>query len=341
MKILKIQALRGPNIWSIQRKKLIQMRLDLEEMEQLPTNKISGFRTRLEALIPSLIEHRCSEGCRGGFFQRVDKGTWLGHVIEHIALEIQTLAGMDTGFGRTRETKTPGVYNVVFSYLEENVGLFAAEASVAMAQALADNIPYNLDADIQKMKEIRERVRLGPSTGSIVDEAVSRDIPWIRLGTNSLVQLGYGVNQMRFQATITCKTSSIAVDLACDKEATKRMLDMASIPVAKGDICADEEDLENTIKKIGYPIVVKPLDGNHGRGITINVKTWEEAVEGLAVAKKISRKVIVEKFVTGYDFRVLVIDNRLVAAAKREPAHVLGDGVQTIQLKAFQTSAGD
>ena len=124
MKILKIQALRGPNIWSVQRKKLIQMRLDLEEMEQLPTNKINGFRTRLEALIPSLIEHRCSEGCRGGFFQRVDKGTWLGHVIEHIALEIQTLAGMDTGFGRTRETKTPGVYNVVFSYLEENVGLF-------------------------------------------------------------------------------------------------------------------------------------------------------------------------------------------------------------------------
>jgi cyanophycin synthetase len=286
MKILKIQALRGPNIWSINRKKLIQMRLDLEDMELMPTNKIKGFRERLENLMPSLIEHRCSEGVRGGFFQRVDKGTWMGHVIEHIALEIQTLAGMDTGFGRTRVTKTPGIYNVVFSYLEENVGLYAAEASVALAQALVDDKPYDLDADIQKMREIRERVRLGPSTGSIVDEAVARDIPWIRLGTNSLVQLGYGVNQMRFQATITCKTSSIAVDLACDKEATKRMLDMASIPVAKGDICLDEEGLENTIKKIGYPIVVKPLDGNHGRGITINIKTWEEAVEGLAIAKK-------------------------------------------------------
>jgi cyanophycin synthetase len=331
MKILKIQALRGPNIWSINRKKLIQMRLDLEELEELPTNKIKGFRERIEALMPSLIEHRCSEGCRGGFFQRIDEGTWMGHVIEHIALEIQTLAGMDTGFGRTRVTKTPGVYNVVFSYIEENVGLFAAEASVAMAQALVDNLSYDLDADIQKMREIREQVRLGPSTGSIVDEAVARDIPWIRLGTNSLVQLGYGINQMRFQATITCKTSSIAVNLACDKEATKKMLGLASIPVALGDIALDEEDLKNIIAKIGYPIVLKPLDGNHGRGISINVKTWENALAGLEVAKKISRKVIVERFVTGYDFRVLVIDNKLVAAAKREPAHVVGDGVHSIQ----------
>lgn len=331
MKILKVQALRGPNIWSINRKKLIQMRLDLEELEQLPTNKIEGFRERIEQLIPSMVEHRCSEGTRGGFFSRVERGTWMGHVIEHIALEIQTLAGMDTGFGRTRETKTPGIYNVVFSYVEENVGLFAAEASVAIAQALIDNKEYDLQADIQKMREIRERVRLGPSTGSIVDEAVARDIPWIRLGTNSLVQLGYGIHQMRFQATITCKTSSIAVDLACDKESTKRMLDLASIPVAKGDICVDEEDLKNTIDVIGYPIVIKPLDGNHGRGISINVKTWEDAIEGLAVAKKISRKVIVERYVTGYDFRVLVIDNKLVAAARREPAHVVGNGKSTIQ----------
>jgi len=331
MKILKIQALRGPNLWSIQRKKLIQMRLDLEEMEQFPTNKIDGFRERLEAMFPTMIEHRCSEGVRGGFFMRIERGTWMGHVIEHIALEIQTLAGMETGFGRTRETKTPGIYNVVFSYTEENVGMFAAESSVRIAEALIAGTDYDLESDIQKMKEIRERVRLGPSTGSIVEEAVSRDIPWIRLGTNSLVQLGYGVNQMRFQATITCKTSNIAVDIACNKEETKRMLDMASIPVASGSICVDEEDLELTIKKIGYPIVIKPLDGNHGKGASINVVTWEDAVEGLAHAKKYSRRVIVEKFITGFDFRVLVIDNKLVAAAKRVPAHVLGDGKHTIQ----------
>lgn len=331
MKILKIQALRGPNIWSVQRKKLIQMRLDLEEMEQFPTNKIEGFRERIEAMFPTMIEHRCSEGTRGGFFMRIERGTWMGHVIEHIALEIQTLAGMETGFGRTRETKTPGIYNVVFSYVEENVGLFAAESSVRIAEALIAGTDYDLEADIQKMREIRERVRLGPSTGSIVEEAVARDIPWIRLGTNSLVQLGYGVNQMRFQATITCKTSNIAVDIACDKEETKRMLEMASIPVASGSICVDEEDLEHTIKKIGYPIVIKPLDGNHGKGASINVVTWEDAVEGLAHAKKYSRRVIVEKFITGFDFRVLVIDNKLVAAAKRVPAHVVGDGSHSIQ----------
>lgn len=338
MKILKIQALRGPNIWSINRKRLIQMRLDLEEMEQFPTNKIEGFRERIEAMFPTMIDHRCSEGTRGGFFSRIERGTWMGHVIEHIALEIQTLAGMETGFGRTRETKTPGVYNVVFSYTEENVGLFAAESAVAIAEALISGAEYDVEGDIQKMREIRERVRLGPSTGSIVEEAVSRDIPWIRLGTNSLVQLGYGINQMRFQATITCKTSNIAVDIACNKEETKRMLDMASIPVASGGICVDEEDLDDVIKKIGFPIVLKPLDGNHGKGASINVKNREDAVEGLAYAQKYSRRVIVEKFITGFDFRVLIIDNKLVAAAKREPAHVKGDGVKTIQQLIDETN---
>jgi cyanophycin synthetase len=282
-------------------------------------------------MFPTMIEHRCSEGTRGGFFSRIERGTWMGHVIEHIALEIQTLAGMETGFGRTRETKTPGIYNVVFSYTEENVGLFAAESAVAIAEALIKGTEYDLDADIKRMREIRERVRLGPSTGSIVEEAVARDIPWIRLGTNSLVQLGYGVNQMRFQATITCKTSNIAVDIACNKEETKRMLDNASIPVASGSICVDEEDLAACIKKIGYPIVLKPLDGNHGKGASINVTNWEDAVAGLGYAQKYSRRVIVEKFITGFDFRVLIIDNKLVAAAKRVPAHVVGNGKDSIQ----------
>ena len=331
MKILKIQALQGPNIWSIARKKLIQMRLDLEELEELPTNKIPGFRERIELLIPSLIAHRCSEGCHGGFFQRVDQGTWMGHVIEHIALEIQSLAGMDVGFGRTRETKTKGVYNVVFNYLEEKVGVFAAESAVKIAQAIINGDDYDLLADLQTMREIREKVRLGPSTGSIVDEAKSRDIPWIRLGTNSLIQLGYGINQMRFQATITCKTSNIAVDIACNKEQTKKMLDAASIPVAKGSICVDEEDLAETIKSIGYPIVLKPLDGNHGKGASINVINWKDAVLGLEYAQKYSRRVIVERFITGYDFRVLVIDNKIVAAAQRVPAHVVGDGINSIE----------
>ena len=238
---------------------------------------------------------------------------------------------MDVGFGRTRETKTPGVYNVVFNYLEEKVGIYAAKAAVKIAEALIAGEDYDLTDDIQNMKEIREDVRLGPSTASIVDEAVSRDIPFLRLGRNSLIQLGAGVNQMRFQATITCKTSNIAVDVACNKEQTKKMLDDASIPVAKGDICYDEEDLKDTIDHIGYPIVIKPLDGNHGKGASINVTNWEDAVKGLKHAKEYSRRVIVEKFVTGFDFRVLVINNEVIAAAQRVPAHVIGNGKNTIQ----------
>ncbi|RMZ58354.1 cyanophycin synthetase [Chryseobacterium nematophagum] len=331
MKIEKIQALSGSNIWSIRRKKLIQMRLDLEELENYPTNKIEGFRERIEKFMPSLITHRCSEGVEGGFFHRVETGTWMGHVIEHIALEIQTLAGMDVGFGRTRETKTPGVYNVVFNYIEENAGIYAAEEAVKIAMALVEDQEYDLNDCIKKLKEIRESVRLGPSTGSIVEEAVSRKIPWIRLGTNSLVQLGYGVNQQRFQATITGKTSSIAVDIACNKGLTKRMLHDAAIPVPIGDLITDEIGLENAINKINYPIVIKPLDGNHGKGSSINVNNWEAAKIGLEYAQQYSKKVIVEKYITGYDFRVLVINNKMVAAARRVPAHIIGDGQLTIQ----------
>lgn len=331
MKIEKIQVLRGPNIWSTRRTKLIQMRLDLEEMEEYPTNKIPGFRERIEKLLPTLYTHRCSEGHEGGFFERVDEGTWMGHVIEHIALEIQSLAGMDTGFGRTRETKTPGVYNVVFNYIEERAGKYAAEEAVSIADALIHDKDYDLSRCIQKLKEIREDERLGPSTGSIVEEAVARDIPWIRLGRNSLVQLGYGVNQQRFQATITGKTSSIAVDIACNKEITKKMLDDAAIPVPNGGLVVDEEDLEYVVKKIGYPLVIKPLDGNHGRGQTINVNDWETAKIGLEHAQRVSRKVIVEKYITGYDFRILVINHKMVAAARRVPANVVGDGEMNIQ----------
>lgn len=331
MKIEKIQALRGPNIWSISRKKLIQMRLNLEELEQFPTNKIDGFRERIEKLLPSLITHRCSEGYEGGFFHRIETGTWMGHVIEHIALEIQSLAGMETGFGRTRETKTPGVYNVVFTYIEENAGIYAAEEAVKIAQALIDNEEYDIENCIQQLKEIRERVRLGPSTGSIVEEAQSRRIPWIRLGKNSLVQLGYGINQQRFQATITGKTSSIAVDIACNKEITKKMLEDSAIPVPSGDLVTDNDGLERVIRKIGFPLVLKPLDGNHGRGQTINVQDWETAKEGLVYAQTISHKVIVERYVTGFDYRVLVINHKMVAAARRVPAHIVGDGSATIQ----------
>ncbi|MBS1744190.1 MAG: cyanophycin synthetase [Bacteroidetes bacterium] len=331
MKIVEIKILRGPNYWSVRRTKLIQMKLDLEEMEQRPTNEINGFRERLEKLFPSMIEHRCSVGERGGFFQRVEEGTWMGHVIEHIALEMQTLAGMDTGFGRTRGTGKNGEYYVCFSYMEEDAGVYAAKASVRVAQALIDDVAYNLDDDIMRLREIREDTRLGPSTGCIVDEAAKRGIPYIRLNKHSLVQLGYGVHQKRIRATIASTTSNIAVDIACDKEETKNLLGAAEIPVPKGDVVRSEEGLKDTISRIGYPIVIKPIDGNHGKGNTTNITTWEQAQTAFAAAKQYSRSVIVEKYITGFDFRALVINYKFICAALRTPASVIGDGKNTIQ----------
>jgi cyanophycin synthetase len=331
MKILDIKVMNGPNYWSVKRHKLIVMVLDIEELEQRPTNLIDGFSSRLQSLFPTMQGHRCSKEYEGGFFERVEEGTWMGHVIEHIALEIQTLAGMDVGFGRTRETSTSGIYNVVFTYMEAKVGRYAAEASVDIAQALIDNTPIDLPAIIQKLREMREEERLGPSTGSIVDEAVKRKIPFIRLNRHSLVQLGYGINQRRIQATVASTTSNIAVEIACDKEDTKNLLEAAQIPVPKGIIVYDEEDLERAIKKLGYPLVTKPIDGNHGKGATTDLKNLEEAKVGFYAAKKYSKAVICERFIVGRDHRVLVINYKFVAAALRTPAAVIGDGKSTIQ----------
>lgn len=331
MQILDIKVMRGPNYWSIRRHKLIQMRLDLEDLEQKPTNKIPGFRERLEKLFPTMYGHRCSIGEPGGFFKRVEDGTWMGHVIEHIALELQTLAGMFCGFGRTRGTGKEGIYNVVFSYMEEKAGVYTAKAAVRIAEALIAGTDYNLAEDIQNLREIREEERLGPSTGCIVDEAVARGIPYIRLNKRSLVQLGYGVNQRRIRATIASTTGSIAVDIACDKEETKNLLEAAEIPVPRGRIVYSEEGMKEAIDRIKYPIVTKPVDGNHGKGATTNILNWEDAVKGLAAAQKYSRGVIVEKFITGQDHRVLVINYKFVAAAIRKPAAVTGDGKSTIQ----------
>jgi cyanophycin synthetase len=332
MKILELKTLRGPNYWSVRRSKLIQMKLDLEELEQKPTSRIPGFRQRLEALMPTLIEHRCSEGVRGGFFNRVEEGTWMGHVIEHMALEIQSLAGMETGFGRTRNAgEGDGIYYVVFSYLEEEAGRYAAEACVRIAQALIDNVDYDLEADIQELREIREETRLGPSTGSIVDEAAKRDIPFIRLNRHSLVQLGYGVHQKRIQATVASTTSNIAVELAGDKEETKNILGNAEVPVPKGVIIRSQEELQDAVERVGYPLVLKPVDGNHGKGATTDIQSYEVAVKAFADAQKYSRSVIVEKFITGFDFRVLVINYKFVCAALRTPASVVGDGKRTIR----------
>ena len=336
MRILGIRALRGPNYWSIRRHKLIVMELDLEDYEEKPSNKIPGFLGRAKALMPSLHEHRCSYGVEGGFLRRVKEGTWAGHIIEHFALEIQTLAGMDTGFGRTRETSTPGVYNVVFSYIEEDAGYYAAEAAVDIYLALAENLSKEktqekLANHIQKLREIREDVRFGPSTASIVDEAYSRNIPYIRLNEYSLVQLGYGIHQQRIQATTTGRTNMIAVELACDKYESKKILEGMGIPVPRGYEIRDKSEIKETIEALGFPLAVKPLDANHGKGITVNLTSSKEVKTAFDAAKKYCSTVIVEQSLVGSDFRALVVNNKLVAVAERRPAHVIGDGKHTIQ----------
>ena len=331
MKIVEIKVLRGPNYWSVRRTKLIQMKLDLEEMEEKPTNHIPGFRKRLEQMFPTMYGHRCSEKVPGGFFSRVEDGTWMGHVIEHIALEMQTLAGMDTGFGRTRGTGVEGEYYVCISYTEEDAGIYAAKAAVRVAQALTDDVAYNLEEDIMRLREIREETRLGPSTGCIVEEAAKRGIPYIRLNKHSLVQLGYGIHQKRIRATIASTTSNIAVDIACDKEETKALLEAAEIPVPSGTVVRTEAGLEEAVEKYGYPLVIKPIDGNHGKGNTTNITNWDQALTAFAAAQKYGRSSIVEKFITGYDFRILVINYKFICAALRTPASVTGDGVSSIQ----------
>jgi len=339
MKIDEIKILRGPNYWSVRRPKLIQMKLDLEDMEQRPTNSIPGFLDRLKELIPSMYSHRCSVGKPGGFFERVEEGTWMGHVIEHMALELQTLAGMDCGFGRTRSTGTKsGEYYVVFNYMEEDAGLYAARAAVRITQALADGQPYNLEEDIQQLREIREDTRLGPSTGCIVEEAAKKGIPFIRLNKQSLVQLGYGIYQKRIRATIASTTSNIAVDIACNKEETKMLLEAAEIPVPRGTVVRTIEGLQDAIKKFNYPLVIKPIDGNHGKGNTTNINTEEQALKAFEAAKYYGRNVIVEKFITGYDFRALVVNYKFICAALRTPASVKGDGVHDIQWLIDETN---
>lgn len=330
MKVVDIKVLRGPNYWSIKRHKLIQMTLDIEELEQKPTNEIPGFYERLKSLLPSLYEHRCSEGVPGGFFNRVQEGTWIGHVVEHIALEIQSLAGIDAGFGRVRGAGKEGVYHVVFSYGEEKEGIYAAHAAIRIAQALVDGQEYDLQKDIDMIRDLWEDQKLGPSTGSLVDEAIRRNIPAIRLDDNALVQLGYGRKQKLIEATITSNTSQIAVDIAGNKNVTKRILTEINVPVPRGVIVSSVENLMASVDEVGFPLVIKPLDGNHGKGATINITSHEEAEQAFHRAKKYSHKIIVESFITGHDYRILLVNYKFIAAALRTPASVTGDGVHTI-----------
>ena len=337
MRILKTQTLRGPNYWSIRRNKLIVIQLDLEELTEKTSNEIPGFYEGVIKVLPSLIEHHCSRGHRGGFLERIAEGTLMGHIIEHIALELQELAGMPVGFGRTRETSTPGVFNVVFEYVDEQAGRYAGRAAVRLCQSIVETGTYpaeELEQDLGDLKELYLNTALGPSTETIIKEAEARKIPWMWLSARAMLQLGYGAKQQRIQATLSNNTSILGVELACDKEGTKNILGNAGVPVPRGTVIEYLDELEQAIANVGsYPIVIKPLDGNHGRGITIDINSRAEAETAYDLASQASktRSVIVEQFYQGNDHRVLVINNKVVAVAERVPAHVRGNGKDTIE----------
>ena len=337
MRILKTQTLRGPNYWSIRRTKLIVMLLALEELTEKMSNEIPGFYEGVVRVLPSLIEHHCSRGHRGGFLERIKEGTLMGHIVEHIALELQELAGMPVGFGRTRETSTPGVFNVAFEYVEEQAGRYAGRAAVRLCQSIVETGTYppeELEQDVKDLKEIHANTALGPSTETIIKEAEARKIPWMWLSARAMLQLGYGARQQRIQATLTNNTSILGVELACDKEGTKNILGNAGVPVPKGTTIEYLDELEQAIADVGgFPIVIKPLDGNHGRGITIDINSPAEAETAYDLASQASktRSVIVEQYYQGNDHRVLVINGKVVAVAERVPAHVIGNGKNTVK----------
>jgi len=325
MKLLKIRATRGPNYYSITRPKLVVLRLDLEDSEEALSEQYTGVVDSLDAALH--LEDHLLEEARGGVS--------LMRLVEIIALELQYHAGMEVSFSRSEQTSEEGVWNVIFSYDEEEAGLYAGEKAVVLANSLLagepiDELEEDVAAWIQTLREIREDTRFGPSTEALISEAARRGIPHLRLNSASLVQLGYGRHQQRISASVTENTRVIAVDLAGDKFATKKLLEDMSMPVPMGRIVRDGDELADALEEIGYPVAVKPLDANQGKGITVNVTNLEEATAALEKALAYGSDVIVEQSLTGFDFRALVVNNKLVAVARREPAHVIGDGKSTI-----------
>ena len=330
--IVETQVFRGPNYWSYE--PAIRLLVDLGSLEHWPSNTIPRFNERLLELLPGVGEHSCSLGRRGGFREHLVDGTWAGHVAEHIAIELQRESGAHVYRGKTRGTGEPGRYHVIYGYGEEQVGLEAGRLAVRLVNHLVKpDRDLDFPAELERLILLAERRAFGPSTQAIVDEAASRDIPWIRLNEASLVQLGWGRYQQRIRATMTSKTSALGVDIAGDKDMTRRLLASAGLPVPRGEIVRDEDAAVTAAKRIGFPVVTKPLDGNHGRGVGLDLRTERDVRTGFkrALAEARRGEVVVESYVAGSDYRVLVIGGRMVAVAERVPAGVTGDGEHTVR----------
>ncbi|HUR83009.1 MAG TPA: cyanophycin synthetase [Thermoanaerobaculia bacterium] len=327
-RVLERLALMGPNLYAAF--PCIKWKVDIGELEQRPTNTIDGFHDALRNTLPTLVEHRCSEGVRGGFLSRVQEGTWLGHVMEHVAIELQNLAGIEVGFGRVRSAGDPGVYNVVYQCEERTTGIMAGELAMALVAGLVNGEPFPVEESVHDLRRKYERNSLGPSTKAIVDAAAKRGIPFIRLDELNLVQLGYGANAKKIQATIASTTRFLGVEIAGDKDKTKAILGFHGVPVPGGDVTRHLDEAIEIANRIGWPVVVKPLDASQGRGIVTNIHNEDELRIAFEEAKRYRNSVVVERFLAGKDFRLLVINQKFVAAAERVPAHVIGDGERTI-----------
>jgi cyanophycin synthetase len=330
--LVESRVYRGGNVWSYA--PAIHLVVDLGVLEGYPSDTLEGFTDRLVGLLPGLENHTCSRGVRGGFVERLHEGTWLGHVTEHVALQLQQEAGHDLRRGKTRAVKgRSGRYNVIYDYTDETVGLAAGTLAVRLVNHLvAAEEGFDFQAELDRFLRQAQRTAFGPSTAAILEEAISRDIPYIRLNSASLVQLGQGVHAQRIRATMTSKTGALAVDLAGDKDMTTRLLASAGLPVPRQETVRTADAAVSAARRIGFPVVVKPLDGNHGRGVCLDLQSDDEVREGFVTAEGESRRgyVIVESFITGRDYRCLIVGGKMQAIAERVPAHVVGDGTHTV-----------
>ena len=330
IEILRVTHLRGPNIWTY--RPVIEAWVDIGELEDHPSNTLPGFYERLVAYLPGLVEHHCSPGVRGGFLQRVQEGTWAAHILEHVTLELQNRAGMRTGFGKARQTSKRGVYKIAFRTRQEDVGRAALVVGRDLVMAAINDTPYDLDAAIATLRDQVDSLCLGPSTAHIVDAATDRRIPHIRLTEGNLVQLGYGRAQRRIWTAETDQTSAIAEEIASDKDLTKSLLKACGVPVPEGELVRSAEKAWEAAQDIGVPVVIKPYDGNHGRGVSLDLRTQNdvEAAYQLAYRKGDGSAVIVEKYIPGNEHRLLVVGKHMVAAAGGESLWIVGDGQSTI-----------
>jgi cyanophycin synthetase len=330
IKFLRVTHLRGPNIWTY--RPVIEAWLDIGELEDFPSNTIPGLYERLTAWLPGLVEHRCGVGTHGGFLERLREGTWAGHVLEHVVLELQNMAGMKAGFGKTRSAGEPGIYKMAFRTREENVGRAALDTGRELLLAAINDTPFDVKAKVVELTELVDRHCLGPSTGHIVDAAIDRRIPFIRLTEGNLVQLGHGAAQRRIWTAETDRTGAIAEGIASDKDLTKSLLASCGVPVPEGAVVRSFDAAWEEAQDIGLPVAIKPIDGNHGRGVSLNLMTQADVHAAYEIASKEgdSPSVLVERYVPGNEHRLLVVGSKVVAAARGESLWVTGDGKSNV-----------